>query len=104
MTLSTEVIDLIRLHLLDDPDQIGTVSEITVMEHQPRVTLMWVLVEMIDPAGVKAARAPLDPMHLIPLLQQQLRQVAAVLTCYACDRLSWDLTLIKPDIKKKGWK
>jgi len=33
------------------------------------------LVEVIDPAGVEAARAPLYAVHLVCLLQQQLRQV-----------------------------
>ena len=46
---------------------------------------MRVLVQMIDATGVEAARAPLDPMHLIPLLKQELRQVAAILACYACN-------------------
>ena len=67
-----EVVDLIRLHLLDDPNQIGAVGEVAVMKHQARVTFVGILVEMIDPAGVEAARAPFDPMHLITLFQQQL--------------------------------
>ena len=79
MALSTEVVDLIRLHLLDDSDQVGAVGELAIMEHQPRITFVRVLIQVIDPAGVEAARAPLDAMHLIPLLKQQLRQVAAVL-------------------------
>ena len=86
MALSAKVVNLIGLHLLDDPDQVGAVGEVAVVEHQPRITFMRVLVEMIDPTGVEAARTPLDPMHLIPLLQQQLRQVATVLTGDACDQ------------------
>ena len=45
---------------------------------------MRVLVEVIDPAGVETACAPLYPMHLIALIQQQLSQVTAILACYAC--------------------
>ena len=41
--------------------------------------LVRVQVEVIDPAGVEAARAAFDPMHLVALFQQQLGQVAAVL-------------------------
>ena len=40
---------------------------------------MRVLVKVIDPGGVEAARAPFDAVHLVALLQQQLGQVAAVL-------------------------
>ena len=69
MALGAEVIDLIRLHLLDDPDQVGAVGEVAVMEHQARITLVRILIQMIDPAGVEAARAPLNAMHLVALLK-----------------------------------
>ena len=32
MALGTEVVDLIGLHLLDDPDQVGAVGEVAVVE------------------------------------------------------------------------
>ena len=41
--------------------------------------LVRVLVEVIDPAGVERGGAPLDPMHMVALLQEELREVAAVL-------------------------
>ena len=82
MTLGAKVINL-RLHLLDDPNQIGAVCEVAVVKHQARSIFVRVLIEMIDPAGIEAARSPLDTMHLITLLQQQLRQIAAVLASYA---------------------
>ena len=86
MALGTEVVNLIRLHLLDDADQVGAVGEVAVMEHQARITFMRILVEVIDPTGVEAACPPLDSMHLISLFQQQLRQVAAVLPRDAGDQ------------------
>ena len=48
--------DLIRLHLLNDPDQVGAVGEVSVVEHK-RDHSRGVLIEVIDPAGVEAARA-----------------------------------------------
>ena len=65
MALGTEVIDLIRLHLLD-PDQIGAVGEVAVVEGElgwlPLLTpLVRVLVEVINPTGVERGGAPLDP-------------------------------------------
>ena len=47
---------------------------------------MGVLVEVIYPAGVETAGASLDAMHLVALLQQELRQIAAVLPRDACDQ------------------
>ena len=65
MTLGAKVINLIRLHLLDDPNQIGAVCEVAVVKHQARSIFVRVLIEMIDPAGIEAARSPLDTMYLI---------------------------------------
>ena len=79
MALGAEVINLIGLHLLDDPDEVGAVGKVAVVEHQARIAYMGILVEVVNPAGVEAAGTPLDPMNLVALLKQQLRQVAAVL-------------------------
>ena len=62
MALGTEVVDLIRLNLLDNSNQVGAVGEIAVMKSEPWVALMGVLVEVIDPAGVKRGSSPLDPV------------------------------------------
>ena len=72
MALGAEVVDLIRLHLLDDPDQVGAVGEISVVENQSRVTFMRILVEVIDSARVETASAAFDAMHHVTLFQQQL--------------------------------
>jgi len=85
------VTDLIRLHLLNDPDQVGAIGEVAVVEGELwglslLTSLVRVLVEMIDTAGVEAAGAPLDAMHLVALLQKEFRQVAAVLPRDARDQ------------------
>ena len=91
MALGAEVVNLIGLHLLDDPDQVGAVGEVAVVEGELRwltllPPLMRVLVEVIDPAGIERRGSALDPMHLVALLQQQLRQVTAVLPRDAGDQ------------------
>ena len=53
MTLCGEVVDLIRLHLLDDADQIGCIGQITVMQVQAHTARMRVLVQMIDAVGIE---------------------------------------------------
>jgi hypothetical protein len=65
VALGAQVVDLIGLHLLDDPDQVGAVCEVTVVEHQARIALMRVLVEVIDPGGVEAAGPPLVAVRLL---------------------------------------
>ena len=64
MALRAKVVNLIGLHLLDDPDQVGAVSEVSVMQHQTRITHEGPDI-VIDPARVEAAGAPLDAMHLV---------------------------------------
>src|SRR5450755_2094095 len=41
---------------------------------------MGIPIEVIDAAGIEQRSAPLDSMHLIPLGEQEFRQVCAVLS------------------------
>ena len=47
---------------------------------------MGILIKVIDPSGVEAAGPALDAMYGIALLDQQLRQIAAVLAGDAGDQ------------------
>jgi len=47
---------------------------------------MGILVQMINPAGIETAGPALDPVHQIALLQQQFRQIGAVLAGDAGDK------------------
>ncbi len=53
MTLSRQVVDLIRLGFLDDPDEIGAVGQIAVMHEEVDVFLMWIFVEMIHSRSIE---------------------------------------------------
>ena len=72
VALGTKVVDLIRLNLLDDPDQVAAIGEVSVMQNQLWVLFVRVLIEVVDAAGVEAAGSALDAMHLVSLLQEQL--------------------------------
>ena len=60
MALGPEVVDLIGLNLLDNPNQIGAVGEIAVVEDQPWISLIGILIQVINPVGVvrEAGRRP----------------------------------------------
>ena len=49
MALCTKVVDLIRLNLLNDPNQIGAVGQIAVMQNQTRIRFMGILVKVVNP-------------------------------------------------------
>jgi hypothetical protein len=71
MALGTEVVDLVRLHELNDAHEAGAVAQITVMQHQP-LTELRLLIELINPLGVELRAAALDAMHLVAFREQKL--------------------------------
>jgi hypothetical protein len=78
MALRGEIVDLVRLRLLDDSDQVRRIGEIAMMEHESAVGLVRILVEVIDPVGIDR-RASLDAVDQIALGQKELRQIGTVL-------------------------
>ena len=71
MALRGEIVDLVRLHFLDDADQRGGVGEVAVMQGEVEALLVRIVIQMIDAIGVEQAGAPLYAMHLIALAEQQ---------------------------------
>jgi hypothetical protein len=43
---------------------------------------MRILIEMIDPIGIKQRRAALDPMNDVALSEQQFRKISSILSRY----------------------
>ena len=80
MALRTQVVNLIRLDVLNDFDQVAAVCEIAVVEDKPRVLLLGVLVQVVNTAGVETARPAFDPVDVVPLVQKKLSQIASVLS------------------------
>src|SRR5262249_20028242 len=79
MALGGEVINLIRLRLLDDPNEVGSVRQVSVVHGKAQVLLMQVLIKMIDPPSVERGRAPLQAMHDIALIEQEFGKVRSIL-------------------------
>ena len=52
MTLGGKVINLIRLRLLDDANEIGSVRHVPVVHGKAQLLLVRILIKMIDPPGV----------------------------------------------------
>lgn len=48
--------------------------------------LMRILVEVIDTVGVEGGSAPLDPVDFVPLTEQELCQVSAVLSGHSSNQ------------------
>src|SRR3546814_4557140 len=75
MALGGQIVDLGRLDLLDQPDDVGRVGHVAVMQEELHARLMRILVQVVDAARVDRGRAPLDAMDGVALLQQKFREI-----------------------------
>ncbi len=66
MALGSKIIDLIRLHLLNDTDKVGAIGQISVVKNKPWILLMGILIKMIDSGGIETACTPLNHALHIP--------------------------------------
>ena len=86
VALGGEVVDLVRPDLLNQPDQVGRVGQVSVVQEEPPAGFMGVLVQVVDTCGVEGRGAPLHPVHHVALAEQQLREVRAVLPRHPRDQ------------------
>ena len=61
MALGRQVVDLVRLYLLDDADQVGGVGQVAVVQHEALVGLVRVLVQVVDAVGIEQELRRLMP-------------------------------------------
>jgi hypothetical protein len=76
VTLRGEVVDFVWLHRLEDAQHAAGIGHVAVVQDEPPIGDMRILVEVIDALGVEERRAPLHAVHHIALVEQQLGQVA----------------------------
>ena len=93
MALRAQVINFVRLGLLDEPNEVGAIGEVAVMQDEIAVIQVRVLVDMVHPCCIEQAGSALDAMHQIAFGQQKLGQVRAVLPCDARDKGGFSLVL-----------
>ena len=79
MALRAEVVDLVRLHFLHDVDQAAGVCEVAVVEDEVGVVDVGIFIQMVDAVGIEERGAALDAVDRVALLQQELREIGAVL-------------------------
>ena len=86
VALRGKIVDFGRLRLLHEPDQIGRVRHVAVVQEESCILDMRIDVEMIDALGIERRRAPLEAVHDVTFCQQQLGQIGAVLAGRAGDQ------------------
>jgi hypothetical protein len=86
MALGGEVVDLGRADLLHQPDQIGRIRHVAIVQQERHIAGVRVFIEMIDARGVERGRPALDAVHGIAEAKQIFGKVGAVLTGHAGDQ------------------
>jgi hypothetical protein len=89
VALRGEVVDLVRLDLLDDAQQAQRIGQIAVVQMDAGLGVVELVVEMIDALGVERRRAPLDAVHLVAFREQELGEISAILARDAGDECAF---------------
>ena len=85
MALRREVVDLVGLHLLHDAREVRRIRQVTVVQDEVAVVDVRILVQVIDAIRVEGRGAALDAVDFVAFLQQEFRQIGAVLARDAGD-------------------
>eukprot|EP00581_Thalassiosira_minuscula_P028288 CAMPEP_0183751564 /NCGR_PEP_ID=MMETSP0739-20130205/1813_1 /TAXON_ID=385413 /ORGANISM="Thalassiosira miniscula, Strain CCMP1093" /LENGTH=78 /DNA_ID=CAMNT_0025987807 /DNA_START=51 /DNA_END=284 /DNA_ORIENTATION=+ len=78
MTHCTKVVNLIRLHIGNDGNKIGSVAQVTVVEEELDSSIVAVTVDVIDTSSVERGRTTDDAMDSVTLGQQQFCQIRTI--------------------------
>ena len=85
MRLGAEIVDFGRPDLLHQPDQVGGVRHVAIVQQERHVAGMPILIEVIDTVRVEKRCPAFDAMDDIAFLQQQFRKISPILTCHPRD-------------------
>ena len=80
MALRREVVDLIRLSLLHNPDQVRRIRHVAVMQEESRGTFVRIDIQMVNAFGVERRGAAFYAVHDVVFFQKQFSEIAAVLS------------------------
>jgi len=90
MALGRQVVNLIGPDLLENPNQVGGIGQISVMEDHFPIFFMGILIEMVNAVCIEQRGPALDTVHLIALGKQKFSKIGPVLAgdagneCFFC--------------------
>lgn len=79
MALRGQIVNFVRLHLLDNTEQAAGVGHVPVVQHKVAAFDLRALVGMVDAVAVKQRGAAVQAVQLVALAQQEFRQIGTVL-------------------------
>ena len=69
VTLRGEVVDFVRLGLLDDADEAGAVGHVPMVQEESYVMFVAILIQMVDAIGVEETGAALDAVDDVAFVE-----------------------------------
>ena len=88
MALRGEVVDLVRLQIVEQLHQVYGIAQVAVMQEHLHAVDVRVGVKMIDPRGVEGTRPANDAVHFVTFGEQQIGKITAVLPSDSGDQCS----------------
>src|SRR6476469_9292796 len=85
MRLRRKRVDLSRLRLLHDADDVGRIGHVAIVQMERNTRLMRIVNEMVEAHGIEGRRAAPDSVDHVTLGKKKLGEVGAVLTRRAGD-------------------
>ena len=79
MRLRAQIIDFIRLRLMQNSPQRTAIGQIAIMQEQTGCRIVRILVQMIDAPGIESARPPDNAVYFVILRQKKIRKIRPVL-------------------------
>ena len=79
MTHGRQIVDFVRLHLLNDADEIGGIGQVAVVQLETLMLHVRIRIQMVNTVCIEKRAAALDAKHHITFVQQQLGEIRAIL-------------------------
>ncbi len=80
VSLGRQVVHLGRLDLADQPGQVAAIGQVAVVQVPVVLEAVRIGINPLEPRRVERGGPTDDAVHLVPLLEQQLREVRTILT------------------------
>jgi hypothetical protein len=79
MALGGEIVNLGGLGFLNDPNEICRIGHVAIVQHEPNILFVRIMIKMINTLRIERRGAALDAVDAIALAEQEFGKIAAVL-------------------------
>jgi hypothetical protein len=85
MGLSSQIIYLCGLNMLNDPDQVRRIGKISVVKNEAMIPRMRILIKVVDAVRIEQRGATLNAVDLVTFFEKKFCKVRSILSCNTGD-------------------